>query len=146
MSKESISPLEADPVLVSQETTVLKEKTKLSNLLLRPQISIQNLMASKKSLKDYVSENNLENETLEAAEILVKYNGYISKEKEMAEKLSKLEDIPLKPDFDYKSLKSLSTEAREKLTKLKPRTIGQASRISGISPSDINVLAVFIGR
>jgi tRNA uridine 5-carboxymethylaminomethyl modification enzyme len=146
MSKESISPLEADPVLVSQETTVLKEKTKLSNLLLRPQISIQNLMASKKSLKDYVSENNLENETLEAAEILVKYNGYISKEKEMAEKLSKLEDIPLKPDFDYKSLKSLSTEAREKLTKIKPRTIGQASRISGISPSDINVLAVFIGR
>lgn len=146
MTKESISPIEAEPILVSQETSLLKEKTRLSNLLLRPQISIQNLIKSKKSLNDFVLVQKLDLEVLEAAEILVKYNGYISKEKEMAEKLSKLEDIPLKPDFDYKSLQSLSTEAREKLSKIKPRTIGQASRISGVSPSDINVLAVFIGR
>lgn len=146
MAKESISPIEAEPILVSQETSLLKEKTRLSNLLLRPQISIQNLIKSKKSLNDFVLDKKLDLEVLEASEILVKYNGYISKEKEMAEKLSKLEDIPLKPDFDYKSLQSLSTEAREKLSKIKPRTIGQASRISGVSPSDINVLAVFIGR
>lgn len=146
MTKESISPIEAETILVSQGTSLLKEKTRLSNLLLRPQISIQNLIKSKKSLNDFVLVQKLDLEVLEAAEILVKYNGYISKEKEMAEKLSKLEDIPLKPDFDYKSLQSLSTEAREKLSKIKPRTIGQASRISGVSPSDINVLAVFIGR
>lgn len=146
MSKESISPIEADPILISQSTSSLKEKTRLSNLLLRPQISIQNLIESKESLNNFVLDQKLDLEVLEAAEILVKYNGYISKEKEMAEKLSKLEDIPLKPDFDYKSLQSLSTEAREKLSKIKPRTIGQASRISGVSPSDINVLAVFIGR
>jgi len=146
LETESISPIEADPVLIRQSTSPLKEKTRLSNLLLRPQISIQNLIGSKETLKNYIEEYNLEEEILEASEIRIKYHGYISKEKEMAEKLSKLENIPLKEDFDYRNLKSLSTEAREKLSKVKPRTIGQASRISGVSPSDINVLAVFIGR
>ena len=85
-------------------------------------------------------------EVLESSEIKIKYDGYITKEKEMADKLTRLENIPLKLDFDYQKLNSLSFEAREKLSKIRPRTIGQASRISGVSPSDINVLAVFIGR
>lgn len=146
LKKESISPIEVDPILIQKNTSPLKEKTRLSNLLLRPQINIHNLIDSKDSLSIYVENKNLELEVLEAAEIRIKYDGYITKEKELADKLSKLEDIPLKVDFDYKSLKSLSSEAREKLSKIKPRTIGQASRISGVSPSDINVLAVFIGR
>jgi tRNA uridine 5-carboxymethylaminomethyl modification enzyme len=77
---------------------------------------------------------------------LIKYDGYISKEQEIAEKLSKFDDMPLKPVFDYQGLLSLSTEARQKLSRIRPSTIGQASRISGISPSDISVLLVFLGR
>ena len=83
---------------------------------------------------------------IEETEILTKYEGYIDKEKEIAEKISKFEDIPLKADFDYKSLTSLSFEAREKLSKLKPQTIGQASRINGVSPADISVLVVYLTR
>lgn len=87
-----------------------------------------------------------DDEILEETEILVKYEGYIEKETEIAEKLSKFEDLILKPDFDYKSIHALSWEAREKLTAAKPGTIGQASRISGVSPADISVLLVYIGR
>ena len=83
---------------------------------------------------------------MEEAEILIKYGGYIDKEQEIASKLNDLEDIYLSPDFNYFDLQSLSYEAREKLSKIKPKTIGQASRISGVSPSDISVLAVYIGR
>ena len=146
VSKESITPIEADPILIQNGTTSLKEKTRLANILLRPQISIQNLIEAKDSFGEYVLDNKIDLEVLEASEIRIKYDGYISKEKEMANKLSKLENTPLKPDFDYQSLQSLSSEAREKLSKIKPKTIGQASRISGVSPSDISVLAVFIGR
>jgi len=77
---------------------------------------------------------------------MIKYAGYIGKEQEIAEKLAKFDEMPLKSDFDYNSLSALSTEARQKLTRLKPATIGQATRISGISPSDISVLLVFLGR
>ena len=146
LKKESVTPTEINNTLLMQGTTALKEKTRLGNLLLRPQLNIQNLIESSEILKKFIEENKLDIEVLESSEIKVKYDGYISKEKEMAKKLSRLENIPLKHDFDYQKLNSLSFEAREKLTKIKPRTIGQASRISGVSPSDINVLAVFIGR
>ena len=83
---------------------------------------------------------------LEQAEIRLKYDGYIKREKEMADKLTKLESIRLRPDFDYHGLKSISSEAKEKLSKIKPSNIGQASRISGVSPSDISVLLIHFGR
>ena len=98
------------------------------------------------SLANYIKDKSINDEVLEQAEILIKYEGYISKEKELADKVGNLESLPLKPDFDYHSLKSLSTEAREKLSNIKPATIGQASRISGVSPSDISVLLVYLGR
>ncbi len=146
LQKESITPGEVNETLQQQGTSPLREKTRLANLLLRPQLNIQHLIEASESLSHFVESDPYTVEVLESSEIKIKYDGYISKEKEMAEKLKKLENLPLKPDFDYQKLHSLSFEAREKLTKIRPRTIGQASRISGVSPSDINVLAVFIGR
>lgn len=146
LNKESVSPESANKVLEEQGTSSIKQKTKLSNLLLRPQIGLQQLLKISKRLEYYIQNKTLEEEVLEQAEILIKYEGYISKEKELADKLGKLESLPLKPDFDYHGLKSLSSEAREKLSIIKPTTIGQASRISGVSPSDINVLVVYITR
>ena len=146
IKKQSVSPDEAYNLLSERNTSQLKQKVKLSDLLLRPQISINDLLSISKPFSDSINDISPNKEDLEGAEILVKYGGYIEKENELVTKLSKLENIPLKEDFDYHSLKSLSTEAREKLSKIKPTTIGQASRISGVSPSDINVIAVFIGR
>ena len=144
--KQSVSPKEAEEILLKRNTSALKQKVKISDLLLRPQINIFDLITMSSSFKTGINEISTNKEELECAEILVKYAGYIEKEKELVSKLSKLNDTPLKKDFDYHKLKSLSTEAREKLSKIKPTTIGQASRISGVSPSDINVIAVFIGR
>jgi tRNA uridine 5-carboxymethylaminomethyl modification enzyme len=144
LGKESIGPESAEKVLVEQGTSPLKQKTKLANLLLRPQLNLHHLVKMSQELDNFIRKNTFDKEVLEQAEIFIKYEGYISKEKELANKLGKLENLPLKPDFDYHSLKSLSTEAREKLSHIKPTTIGQASRISGVSPSDINVLVVFI--
>ncbi len=144
--KQSISPDEANELMAKKNTSALKQKIKISDVLLRPQIAISELIEASLPFKTEIDRINPSKETLEAAEILIKYEGYIEKEKELVEKLLKLEDLPLKEDFDYHSLGSLSSEAREKLTNIKPRTIGQASRISGVSPSDINVIAVFIGR
>lgn len=144
--KQSISPKEADPILEERNTSLLKQKVKISDLLLRPQININDLILMSKPFSDAINDISPTVEDLQCAEILVKYEGYIKKENELVTKLAKLNDIPLKDDFDYHKLNSLSTEAKEKLSKIKPTTIGQASRISGVSPSDINVIAVFIGR
>jgi len=146
LKQNSISPEEINHILEENNTNPLKHKVKLSTVLLRPQINMEHLIKANEPLRNFIRQNNLDEEIVEETEIFVKYEGYISKEKEMADKLAKLENIPLKPDFDYFSLKSLSYEAREKLDKIRPKTIGQASRISGVSPSDINILAVFIGR
>jgi tRNA uridine 5-carboxymethylaminomethyl modification enzyme len=146
IKKTSISPDEANKLLVSKNTSPLRQKIRISDVLLRPQININELISVSESLNEKVISLNLTKEELDSAEILAKYEGYIEKEKELVSKLTKLEDVPLKEDFDYHNLKSLSTEAREKLSIIKPTTIGQASRISGVSPSDINVIAVFIGR
>jgi len=146
LKKQSISPDEAKEILLLRNTSPLKQKVKLSELILRPQISINDLLSISNPLVAEIEKISASKEDLEGAEILAKYDGYIEKEKELVNKLSKLDNIPLKKDFDYQSLKSLSTEAREKLSNIKPTTIGQASRISGVSPSDINVIAVFIGR
>ena len=146
IKKISVLPKEVNQMLQNNSTSALKQKQKLSSLMLRPQVTIDNLIETVHNLKIFIDENDLEEEIRELAEIRIKYDGYIAKEKELADKMGKVDDIPLKPDFDYMSLDSLSYEAREKLTKIKPKTLGQASRISGVSPSDINVLMVFIGR
>jgi tRNA uridine 5-carboxymethylaminomethyl modification enzyme len=143
----SVNPIEINPILEKAETPILVQKAKLGNLLLRPQLTIFNLIDGVDSLRSFVSEIGInKHDILEEAEIFIKYESYISKEQEIAEKLSKFEDITLHDNFDYNKLKSLSFEAREKLSKIKPSTIGQASRISGVSPSDISVLIVFLGR
>lgn len=147
MRTTSVSPDQVNGFLESIDTAPIRQKVKLDSLLLRPQVSFSQLTDHLDFLETFVrpiGEDALE--ILEEAEILIKYEGYINKEQEIAEKLSKFDDMPLKPDFDYLSLSSLSTEARQKLTRIRPSTIGQASRISGISPSDISVLLVFLGR
>ncbi len=146
VKKHSIKPDEVNQLLLEQGTSELKQKQKLSSLLLRPQVDILSLSKHVEALEKFVTEQKLNDEILELAEIRVKYEGYINKEKSLADKLRTIEEIPLKEDFDYFALESLSYEAREKLTKIRPRTLGQASRISGVSPSDISVLMVFIGR
>jgi tRNA uridine 5-carboxymethylaminomethyl modification enzyme len=147
MQTNSISPDQINGFLESINTAPIRQKVKLDTLLLRPQVSLNDLISHIDFLEKFVGQIGEDSvEILEEAEILIKYDGYINKEKEIAEKLSKFDDMPLKPDFDYLSLPSLSTEARQKLTRIKPATIGQASRISGISPSDISVLLVFLGR
>jgi len=146
--RESISPELAKRTLIQKGTAPLAQKVKLFSLLLRPQLNLTDLILSSIPLKNLVSslDKVIVEECIEETEIQIKYGGYIEKENEIAGKLERLEEINLHPDFDYQKLQSLSFEAREKLSKIKPSTIGQASRISGISPSDISVLAVFIGR
>jgi len=143
---QSISPEEANSLMKERGTSPLRQKVKISDVLLRPQINITDLIKTSEPFNARIEEIKPDDEHLESAEILIKYEGYIEKEKDMVSRLLKLEGTPLKEDFDYNRLKSLSTEAREKLSKIRPRTIGQASRISGVSPSDINVIAVFLGR
>lgn len=99
-----------------------------------------------RKVETYIQEHNLDKEVIEQAEIQVKYSGYIDKEKNNAEKLNRLEDIRIPENFDYSAIQSISFEGREKLKKIKPRTISQASRISGVSPSDVSVLLVYMGR
>jgi len=143
----SVSPDQVNGLLESFGTAHIRQKVKMDTLLLRPQISFNQLIEHLDFLKKFTDRIGVGyEEIIEETEILVKYEGYINKEKEIAEKLSKFDDMPLRFDFDYNSLSALSTEARQKLSRLKPATIGQASRLSGISPSDISVLLVFLGR
>ena len=149
LKKESTSPDEINTLLKEKETNNISHKTKIGNILLRPQININEIEKHVFSFRIFVEDLDLgkeKNEILEEAEILIKYEGYIEKEKDIAEKITRLENIELPKDFDYHKLKSLSSEAREKLSKIKPSTIGQASRISGVSPSDISVLLVHFKR
>ena len=148
LKKESVNPDEVEKMLVNKGTSKISQKVKISLILSRPQISIFDLQKSVQTFTNLIDDNKAEfiKDCMEEAEILIKYGGYIDKEQEIASKLNDLEDIYLSPDFNYFDLQSLSYEAREKLSKIKPKTIGQASRISGVSPSDISVLAVYIGR
>ncbi|MCK4406869.1 MAG: tRNA uridine-5-carboxymethylaminomethyl(34) synthesis enzyme MnmG [Bacteroidales bacterium] len=144
---ENVNPDDINNVLIKKNTKEINQKVKISNLLLRPQIKISDLITNITKFSNFISSFNKDiSESIEEVEILIKYEGYINKEQEIANKLSKLENIELHENFDYQSLKSISFEAREKLSKIKPRTIGQAARISGVSPADISVLAVFLGR
>ena len=139
----SVSPEEINILLEEKGTTPLRQKTKLYGILLRPQVTMNGLQSIEK-INSFLS--LFDKETIQHAETSAKYERYIEKEREMAEKMNRLENIKLSRTFNYHRLQSLSNEAREKLNKIKPETLGQASRISGISPSDISVLMVFMGR
>ncbi len=143
----NISPDKINGLLESKGTPGIANKMRLAQILTRPQINLRDMIESVDYLKENYDKNNESvRNIVEEAEIIVKYEGYIDKEREVADKLNRLENVKLSPDFDYYALNSLTMEAREKLTKHKPQTLGQASRISGISPADISVIAVFLGR
>ena len=149
LKDKNINPENINNYLLEADSSPINQKVKIANLLLRPQISIKGLIDNINDFSEFVSliNNNINlDEVLEQTEILIKYKGYIDKQKELADKMKKLEDMELFSNFDYNKLLSLSTEARQKLTKIKPKTIGQASRISGVSPSDISVLIVYLNR
>jgi tRNA uridine 5-carboxymethylaminomethyl modification enzyme len=140
----SLIPNEVNKYLEQQKSSPLKQKVKASSVITRPNIKLTELSSYSNKLSQSLSEHN--EEEIESAEILMKYDGYIKREKDVAEKIMRLENIKIYDDIDYSTLGSLSAEAVEKLTKVKPKTVGQASRISGISPSDISVLMVYLGR
>lgn len=168
--KEKIEPGEVNSYLVSRGTSEISERTSLYNILLRPQVEIDSFISVIEKARKIVQieagtlevlsenpppiiksnvslfHNQLLTEILEEAEILMKYEGYIAKEKELVGKIDRLGDVSIVPNFDFEKIKSLSSEARQKLSKIRPQTLGQASRISGVSPSDISVLMVYLGR
>ena len=145
LKTQSILPAEINPVLTIKESALIKQSGKADKILSRPNINLEDLKNCG-SVESYISTNNLSEEVQDQAEIQIKYSGYIQKEKNNADKLNRLESVKIPKDFDYKKLKSISAEALEKLNKIKPETISQASRISGVSPNDISVLLVYMGR
>ena len=147
INEYSVKPAYINEFLNSIGSSELKHGCKLADLILRPQINITELAKAIPALQKKIDGiANRKEEIVESVEVLLKYNGYIEREKQIAEKLQRLEHINIQGRIDYNSIQSLSTEARQKLTKIKPETIGQASRIPGISPSDINILLVLLGR
>ncbi|MEJ5993885.1 tRNA uridine-5-carboxymethylaminomethyl(34) synthesis enzyme MnmG [Pedobacter sp. Du54] len=142
--KQGIDMNSANDLLSSLGTSTLNQNVKLFNVLSRPQVGIEDIRKVSPDFNNLL--NNFDKETVEQAEIKIKYESYFEKENEIVNKMQKMEDKAIQPDFDYTKLLSLSKEAREKLLKIKPRTLGQASRISGVSPSDISVLMVHITK
>ena len=142
----SISPEEINPTLENLKSSPIRQKIKLIDIISRPQVTIPKIIDAISSLKEFVFDHNLREEIIEAAEVLIKYSGYIEREKLIADKLNRLENLVIANKFNYMEITSLSYEARQKLTKINPKTIGQASRITGVSPSDINVLLILLGR
>jgi tRNA uridine 5-carboxymethylaminomethyl modification enzyme len=141
----SVSMAEANPILESKDTALITQGDKMFKVFSRPQIDLEDIIKFEK-VAAYVAGNNLDQEILEQAEIQVKYSGYIEKERNNANKLTRLEDVKIPENFDYNKIKSMSIEAKQKLTKIRPVTISQASRISGVSPSDVSVLLIYMGR
>ena len=142
----SLTPVaEANPILEVKGSAPIVQSDKMFKVFSRPQIDLEDFLKFEK-VAAYVEENNLDREILEQAEIQVKYSGYIEKERSNADKLTRLEDLKIPENFDYDKIKSMSIEARQKLSKIRPVTISQASRISGVSPSDISVLLIYMGR
>ncbi len=141
----SITPEEANPVLEAKDSAPVKQQDKMFKLFARPNITIDDVRKFE-AVESYIQENNLDSEVIEQTEIQVKYSGYIEKEKNNADKLNRLEYVKIPANFDYSQIKSMSMEAREKLKKIQPTSIAQASRISGVSPNDISVLLVYMGR
>ena len=145
LMETSVRPEEINPILEERNTAIISQPMKMIRIASRPQIDFLDLQKLVK-VKEFVVQNNLDAEVIEQAEIHVKYAGYIAKEKNNADKLNRLENVKIPINFDYHKLKSVSIEAKQKLTKIQPTTIAQASRISGVSPSDVSVLLVYMGR
>lgn len=145
LKKNSVSPEEANPVLESKGSSPLKQKVRIEGILSRPELSFEDL-AKMNTVESYLADKEVTQEVVEQVEISSKYRGYIDKEQENAQKLNRLEELKIPEAFDYHKISSLSYEAREKLTAIRPGSIKQAKRISGVSPSDINVLLVYMGR
>ena len=145
LKETSVAPEEGNLVLEAKDSALMKQSDKMFKLFSRPNITMKDVQ-SFTGVQEFIDENNLNEEMLEQTEIQVKYSGYIDKEKNNADKLHRLEDVKIPEDFDYTNIKSMSFEAREKLNKIKPVTVSQASRISGVSPSDVSVLLVYMGR
>ncbi len=141
----SLTVEEANPVLIERNSSPISQSDKMFKIFSRPQLSLEDFLRFDK-VKNYIDKHSLDREIIEQAEIEVKYSGYIEKEKNNADKLNRLEDVQIPENFDYSKINSISIEARQKLAKIKPTTIAQASRISGVSPSDVSVLLVYMGR
>ena len=141
----SVKTKEANPILEAKGSAPMNQPDKMFKVFSRPQIELEDMLKFDK-VQQYIQENNLDQEIIEQAEIQVKYSGYIEKEKQNADKLTRLEDVKIPESFDYNKIKSMSFEAREKLKKIRPVTISQASRISGVAPSDISILLIHMGR
>ena len=145
LKKTSVSVAEINPVLLKKKSSIVKQSGKVDKILSRPNICFEDLKEIK-PIKTFLLDNDLSKEVIDQAEIQIKYSGYILKEKNNADKLNRLENVKIPNNFDYSKIKSMSTEARQKLKAIKPETISQASRISGVSPNDISVLLVYMGR
>ena len=143
---QGITPNEINPALSQIDSSPISQQVKLSSVLTRPGITLKMLKECSSVLSNFLKDNNIEKDIEVQAEIQIKYEGYISREEEMAEKMQRLEKVVIPQDIDFNQLKSLSSEAIEKLNQIKPSSIGQASRISGVSPSDISVLLIYLGR
>ena len=145
LKETSVKTEEINPILESKNTAVINQPMKLFKIAARPQIDFSDL-TKLQSVSNFIQTNSIDEEVIEQTEIHVKYSGYIAKEKNNADKLNRLENVRIPDNFDYDQLKSVSIEAKQKLSKIRPTTIAQASRISGVSPSDVSVLLVYMGR
>ncbi len=141
----SVTVAETNPILEAKDSAPIAQSDKMFKIFSRPQVELDDILKFEK-VRDYIDQNNLDQEIIEQAEIQVKYSGYIEKERNNADKLTRLEDVKIPEFFDYDKIKSMSIEAKQKLSKIRPVTISQASRISGVSPSDISVLLIHMGR
>ncbi len=141
----SVKAAVANPILEAKGSSPMTQGDKMFKVFSRPQIDLEDILKFE-AVTDYISEHDLDQEVIEQAEIQVKYSGYIEKEKVHADKVNRLEDVRIPDNYDFDKIKALSIEARQKLTKIRPTTIAQASRISGVSPSDISVLLIHMGR
>ena len=143
--ENSIRPEEINDVIEEREGTPLKQPNKMISVISRPELKLADFTKLDR-VNQFVEENNYDQEELEQTEIQIKYKGYIKKEQQNADKLHRLENLKIPANIDYQVFGSMSIEARQKLTKIRPATVAQASRISGVSPADISVLLIFMGR
>ncbi len=145
LKETSVKPEDVNPILKEKNSALVKQSMKMFKIAARPQLDFNDIRKFPK-VEEFIDTHGLDDEVIEQAEVHVKYSGYIAKERNSADKLQRLENIKIPVNFDYQKVKSISYEAREKLSKIKPSTISQASRISGVSPSDVSVLLVYMGR
>ena len=146
VKKHSVKPDEVNILLKKKKQSIIQQKVKLPSVVSRPGITLKELIESCEGLKRHITENQYENSNIEQVEIDIKYSGYIEREKENANKLKRLEYVKIPEDIDYHKFSSLSNESKEKLNSVRPVDIGQAARISGIKPSDISILLIYLGR